>query len=96
MFPLAAAHLLKEKGRLAIIHRAERLEELKQECVKRGFQLTRLRMVKSFAGQKAKLVLVEACQGIDQAACCEDPPLVIYEAPGVYSREVISIYEHHG
>ena len=90
----AAAHLLKEGGRLAIIHRAERCQELQQECVRRGFHITRLRMVQSFAGQKAKLVLVEACQGRGPAVSYQEPPLIIYQAAGVYSPEVMAIYDN--
>lgn len=90
----AAAHLLKEEGRLAMIHRAERLEEIRKECGNWGLRITRLRMVKSFAADKAKLVLVESCRREEDCLYHEDPPLIIYQAPGIYSQEVESIYNH--
>lgn len=87
----AAAYLLKPGGRLALIHRAARLEEIKQACAACGFTMTRIRMVRSFPAEQAKLVLIEGVLG-GAGFVTDEPPLVVYQSPGCYSREIRAIY----
>lgn len=87
----AADHVLKPQGRLAMIHRADRLGEIREALTLQGFHISRLRMVQSFTQDKPKLILVEGCR-IDPGYLVEESPLIIYQSPGVYSPEVNSFY----
>lgn len=87
----AAAHLLRPGGRLAMIHRAARRQEIEESFESGGFTFTRLRRVQSFAGEEAKLLLVEGALKAGTHAP-EDPPLVVYQSPGRYSGEIGAIY----
>lgn len=87
----AAAHVLKPQGRLAMINRAERLDEIDRSLALQGFGVTRIRMVQSFASDQPKLVLLEGCR-ICLGQPIEQPPLIIYQAPGIYSPEIEALY----
>lgn len=87
----AAAHVLKPRGRLAMIHRADRLAEIRASISVQGFYFTRLRMVKSFVQDNPKLVLLEGCLA-NPGSPVEEPPLIIYQSSGVYTPEVKSLY----
>lgn len=87
----AAAHLLQPRGRLAMINRVVRLQEIRQAYAACNFTMTRIRMVQSFPAEEAKLVLIEGALGGD-GHVLEEPPLVVYQSPGIYSREISAIY----
>lgn len=87
----AASFLLKQGGKFFLVHRPERLAELIDTM--RDFRLEpkRMRMVHSFAGGKAVMVLMEAASGGGTFLKVE-PPLIIYKEKNVYSDEICEIY----
>lgn len=87
-----AAHLVKYGGRLALVQRAERVAEWIAALEKRQFAPKRLRCVHSYVTEPAKLVLLEARFG-GNTGCTIEPPLIVYERPGVYTSEVLAIYQ---
>lgn len=85
------AYLLRPGGRMAIVQRAERLEEALElfRCCK--LYPKRLRLVHSYIDRKASLYLLEGMKNrpgrLNILA-----PLVIYEKPGKYTEEIIQYY----
>ena len=87
----AASKLLKMKGRLAMIHRPSRLAEIFACMRTYGLEPKRMRMVYPFADKAPNLVLLEAVRG-GGPQLNVDPPLIVYEKSGEYTREVLQIY----
>ncbi len=87
----AGAYLLSEEGRMALIHRAARLEEIVKSICRHQLYLSRMRLVVSYEDSPATLVLLEA-QKASVAEIWEMPPLVIYSQPHEYSDEVKGLY----
>ncbi len=85
------AYLLVEGGKMAVIHRAERLEGILELFRKYKLYPQRLRMVHSFNDRNATLLLLEGRKNrpgqLNILA-----PLVIYQNPGEYCEEIKSIY----
>ena len=50
-----------------------------------------MKLVHPYLESEANMVLLEAARGGGRAASVE-PPLVVYERPGVYTREIYDIY----
>jgi tRNA1(Val) A37 N6-methylase TrmN6 len=89
----AAAYTLKTRGRSAFVYPAARAAALINELINHGLAPKRLRVVHSYPGESARLVLVEAVKaGGEELAIL--PPLYIYEAAGgCYSKEMAKMYE---
>ena len=97
----AAGHVLGKEGPFFLIHRAQRRGEILQTLRDQGFLPLRLRPVRPFADREANLILIEARSkgtrnGDGTSAGGQDPeeeaPIIVYERPGMYTREVLSIY----
>lgn len=88
----AAAYLLPAGGRFCLVHRADRVAEIISLLGPSKLGLKRLRTVHSFPDGPARLVLVEGQKEWRGGADIQSP-LVIYDAPGRYSREIKSLYE---
>lgn len=83
--------ILEPLGKLCMIHRPDRLADIL--CLMRKYEIEpkRLRFVHPSVGKTATMILVEgARQGKPRLFL--DPPLYIYESPGVYSEEIHQIY----
>lgn len=85
------AYLLQQGGKMAMIHRAERLDEAMEIFRRYKMPVRRLRMVHSFVNQEARLVLVEA-QKNRPGFLNVMPPLIIYDQVGEYGHELRQIY----
>lgn len=86
-----AAHILSSHGKMALIHRASRLDEITGVCGQYGLYPSRVRMVKPYADRPANLVLMELGSG--QARETEmQPPLIIYSGLNRYSDEIRRLY----
>jgi len=89
-FARAGAYLLPANGRMAAVYPALRTVDLLETMREVNIEPKRLRMVHSFAGAEASLVLVEGVKGgrngIEVLA-----PLVIYEKGKQYGAEVASL-----
>ena len=86
-----AAALLKPQGKLFLVHRPERLAELVDTLRENRLEPKRLRMVHSFQDSQATMVLIEAAKG-GNTFLKVDPPLIIYKSKGVYTDEILEIY----
>lgn len=87
-----SARLLKPKGHLVLIHRAERLPELLELC--RQFRLApaQLRLIHPRLELPASLCLLEAVKG-RQCTLNILPPLIIYDQQQQYTPEVQAYYQ---
>lgn len=86
-----AAALLRSGGRFYLVHRPHRLTELFQTM--RAFRLEpkRMKFVHPFQDQEANMVLIEAFRG-GKPQMRVEAPVIVYESPGVYTREIYEIY----
>ncbi len=91
----SADYLLKENGYLFMIHRPERLEEIRALLGKYDFLTERITMVIPKEGEKATMVLFQAKKSSDltsQQSKCSEDVLCIYGDDGKYTDEVKKIY----
>lgn len=87
-----ATQLLKTKGRLYIVHRPERLDDLIETLLKYGFGIYRLRFIHPKKDKRANILLIEAIyQGGRQGVRIE-PPLVVHEEDGTYTQEMNELF----
>ncbi|MBJ8307785.1 tRNA1(Val) (adenine(37)-N6)-methyltransferase [Staphylococcus pseudintermedius] len=84
-------HLLKEGGRVVMVHRAERMLDLCESMRHYRIEPKRLHMIFSKPGKAAQTIVVEGRkggrQGLDIA-----PPFYIYDEQGDYTPEMKEIY----
>lgn len=86
-----SALLLKPYGKLAMIHRPERLADI--ICLMREMRVEpkRLRFVHPSANKTATMILIEGAKYGNPKLFLE-PPLYVYNTDGNYSAEIDSIY----
>jgi tRNA1Val (adenine37-N6)-methyltransferase len=89
-FLRAGVYLMPIKGRMTLIYPAVRVVDLLQSMRTADLEPKRLRMVQSFAGVEASLVLVEGVKG-GRSGVAVDAPLVIYDKGRKYTKEVEAI-----
>ena len=85
------SRILTDRGRFYLIHRPFRLAEIL--CILKEYRLEpkRMRLVYPFADKEPNMVLLEACKNGNPRIRVEKP-LIVYERPGVYTREIREIY----
>ncbi|MDR2045250.1 MAG: tRNA1(Val) (adenine(37)-N6)-methyltransferase [Clostridium sp.] len=86
-----AARLLKPGGRFFMVHRPFRLTEIMVALSNHKLEPKRLRLVYPFADREPNMVLLEAVRGGKPRVKVEKP-LIIFEEPGVYTREIQDQY----
>jgi tRNA1Val (adenine37-N6)-methyltransferase len=89
-FLRAGAFLLHVKGRLAVVYPAERCVDLLAAMRQARIEPKKLRMVHSFGGAEASLVLVEGVKG-GRSGIEITAPLTIYRHGKEYTDEVAAI-----
>lgn len=95
-FVAAAAWLLKNGGRFAVIYLTERLPELLGLLGSHGIEPKRLRMVYPRQTERARMVLVEGRKG-GRPGLTVESPLVVYRGAGRdYTQEVLRMYGAEG
>lgn len=86
-----AAKVLKQKGRFYMVHRPFRLAEIMVLMSKYRLEPKRMRLVYPFVDKEPNMVLIEGLMG-GNARITVEKPLIVYEKPGVYTREIMEIY----
>lgn len=86
-----STYLLPSGGKLALIQRADRLQEVLHLLTTYRFAVHRLRTVHSRSRAEARMILLEAVKDSRQGTIIM-PPLYIYQEDGTYSREIEEIY----
>ncbi len=87
----AAARLLKDKGKVFMVHRAHRTAELLSCLRMHRLEPKLLQFVHARSDEKANLVLVAAAKNTGQWTDVL-PPLILYNQDGTYTQEVNEIY----
>jgi tRNA1(Val) A37 N6-methylase TrmN6 len=83
-----ASVILKDRGRLYMVHRPQRLVEIFETCRRHGMEPKRMRLVHPYADRPANMVLIEAVRG-GGSQLIVDMPLVMYDRDGGYTRELL-------
>lgn len=86
------AAVLKQNGRMYMVHRPHRLIEIIQMMTKYKLEPKRIRFVHPYKDKEANMVLIEALKGGRSMVKIEEP-LVVYKAVNVYTEELIKMYE---
>jgi tRNA1(Val) A37 N6-methylase TrmN6 len=86
-----ARTMLKDRGKLFLVHRADRLTDIAVTLRAHGLELKRLRAVHPRPDKPANLVLCEAMKK-GRPGLTIAPPLTIYHEDGRYSDTVNTIY----
>lgn len=87
-----AARLLKPGGHFYLVHRPFRLAEIMVTLTKYKLEPKRMRLVYPFVNKEPNMMLIEATRG-GRPRMIVEKPLVVYERPGVYTREIYDFYE---
>lgn len=83
--------MLKDKGTLYMVHRAERLVDIVSEMRKNKMEPKRIRFVYSNEESDCKLVLIEAVKN-GKPFMKVEKPLYVYKKNGEYTDEILQIY----
>ena len=87
-----ASAVLKERGRFYMVHRPFRLAEIFQVLMKYRLEPKRMQLVYPYIDREPNMVLIEARKGGNSRITVEKP-LIVYEKPGVYTKNILEIYE---
>ena len=91
----AAAWCLRSRGRFYLVHRPFRSAEIICCLCRHHLEPKRIRFVHPFADKEPNMVLIEAVKGGNPGVIVEKP-LIVYETPGIYTKEVYEIYGMEG
>ena len=83
--------VLKQRGRCYFVHRPFRLVEIITLMKKYKLEPKRMRLVYPFVDKEPNMVLIEGVKGGGSQLTVESP-LIVYDAPGQYTKEIYDIY----
>ena len=86
-----ASGVLKQNGRLYMVHRPHRLVEIIQAMKNYKLEPKRIRFVHPYEDKEANMVLIEALKGGKSMVKIEKP-LVVYKDVNVYTDELLEMY----
>ncbi len=86
-----SAKILPPKGRLYLVHRPFRLTEILCTMTKYGIEPKRMQLVYPYIEREPNMVLLEGLRG-GKPRMTVEKPLIIYEKPGKYRKEIHEIY----
>lgn len=87
-----ASKVLKNRGRFYMVHRPFRLAEILSLMVKHHLEPKRMRLVHPYIDKEPNMVLIEGLKGGNSRITVE-PPLIVYDSPGVYTQQLKNLYE---
>ena len=85
------AAVLKQNGRMYMVHRPHRLVEIITMMTKYKLEPKRMRLVHPYKDKEANMVLIEALKGGKSMIKVEEP-LVVYKDVNVYTEELLKLY----
>ena len=83
--------MLTSRGRFYLVHRPFRLAEIMGMLMKYRLEPKRMRLVYPYVDREPNMVLLEACKNGNPRITVEKP-LIVYEQPGQYTRQVREMY----
>lgn len=84
--------LLRDKGKLCLVHRPERLSEMQALGRAYGFSLKRLALIYPRSGANANTVLVEFMKHGKESGLTILPPIIVYDEDNHYTPETQAIF----
>lgn len=87
-----ADRLLKQKGRLYIVYRPNRLDDLMESLLTHHFAVHRMKFVYPKEGANANIVLIEAVARGGRQGVRIEPGLIVHDEEGNYSAQMQAIY----
>ncbi|WKY48260.1 tRNA1(Val) (adenine(37)-N6)-methyltransferase [Eubacteriaceae bacterium ES3] len=88
---VTSKRVLKDHGRLYLVHRPERLNDIFFLMRQYGLEVKQLQMVHTKIDKEANLVLIEGRKS-GKPGLVVNPPLIVYNDDGEYSEELRRIY----
>lgn len=88
----AAAWLLAPGGSFYLVHKPFRLAEIFRLLDAHKLEPKRMQLVHPYIDKEPNMVLIEAVAGGGSMIKIE-PPLVVYDSPGVYTKQLLRTYE---
>lgn len=92
----AASACLRHGGRFCLCQRPERLTEILTQLRRNHLEPKRLRFVQPNAARAPKLFLLQARKNGLPGGLVVEPPLILHEQDGSYTRETLEIYGNYG
>lgn len=86
------ARVLKPGGRCYYVHRPFRLVEIFTLMKEYKLEPKRMRLVYPFVDKEPNMVLIEGVRG-GGAQLTVERPLIVYKEQGVYTKDILDIYE---
>ena len=83
--------ILKAGGRFYMVHRPFRLAEILTAMCEAKLEPKRMRLVYPYVDKEPNMVLIEGIRGA-KSRMTVDPPLIVYEKDGSYTREILEYY----
>lgn len=84
--------VLKQRGRMYLIHRPNRIVDIMNLMRKYHIEPKRMRFVHPYIDKKPTMVMIEGLKGGNPELIVE-PPLIMYQAPGIYHQEIAKLSE---
>lgn len=91
----AAASCLRYGGRLCLCQRPERLTDILTTLCANGLEPKRLRFVQAREGKAPKLFLLQARKNGQPGGLLVEPPLILHNEDGTFTREMLEIYGNY-
>ncbi|WP_172844490.1 tRNA1(Val) (adenine(37)-N6)-methyltransferase [Tumebacillus algifaecis] len=91
----AAAGLVRYEGKVAFVHRPDRLADIFTAMRARKLEPKRMLLVHPRPDNRPNIVLVEAIKG-GRPELRIDPPLIVHQADGSYTEEILALYAGRG
>ncbi len=89
-----AAILLNSKGRFALVHRPDRLQEILMLFYKYHLEPKRLRFVYPKLGGACNHILIEGIKDGSAGGLIVLPPLIVYQDDNKWTKEILKIYNY--
>lgn len=86
-----ASQILIPGGRFYMVHRPFRLAEIMGVLMKYKLEPKRMQLVYPFVDREPNMVLLEAVR-YGKPRITVEKPLIVYEKPGIYTRDIKEIY----
>lgn len=86
-----SSKLLKNNGKLYMVHRPERLKDIVINLDKYKMQIKEIRFVHPNVNKKPNMVLIKAVKGGREFLNVQEP-LFVYNEDGTYTDEILKIY----
>ena len=86
------ARVLVPGGSFYMVHRPFRLVEIMTTFTKYKLEPKRMQLVYPYVDKEPNMVLIQATKG-GKSRIIVEKPLIVYDKPGVYTKEILEMYE---